>query len=101
MLLIPGVAAAPVVQVMVVPAVTETPVAATPPIVTATAPPKLAPAMVSDVPPDCGPLSGEQDVMVADGLYVKLPVAVALPFVAELTATSTVPGVPAGVAQVM
>ena len=43
---------------------TVTPVAAAPPNVTAVAPVKLVPVMVTDVPPTPGPLEGDIEVTV-------------------------------------
>ena len=84
---------------MVVELLTEN-VAALPPIVTAVAPVKLAPVIVTLVPPAAGPLVGEILLTVGTATYVNRPLPVTLP-PAVVTTTSLAPAVPAGVVAVI
>src|ERR1700744_2733489 len=93
-------ACAGVVAVMEVALVTVTDVAAVPPNVTAVAPVKFVPVMVTVVPPAIGPLAGLADVTVGTPAYVYTPVPVPLP-PGVVTTTSTAPAACAGVVAVM
>jgi hypothetical protein len=62
---------APVVATMDVEPVTLTPVAVTPPMVTVAPETKLAPVIVTAVPPAVGPKSGETSVMTGPGTVPK------------------------------
>jgi hypothetical protein len=58
---------------MVVAFTTAMPVAATPPIVTAVAPVKFVPLMLTGVPPAVGPLVGEMPVTAGAATTITLP----------------------------
>ena len=80
---------------------TETLVAATPPIFTTVAPVKLVPLIVIVVPPNVDPVDGIIDVIIGNGVtkvnafnLVPIPLGV-------VTTTLLAPGVPAGVTAVM
>ena len=81
---------------MVVALTTVIPAAATPPMVTAVAPVKLVPLIVTPVPPAIGPLTGLIAVTVGAPTWVKSPVPVPVP-PGVVTATSTAPAACAGV----
>jgi hypothetical protein len=77
---------------------TATPVAATPPNVTAVAPVKFVPVMVTDVPPPVGPTLGVMLVIVGETAVIVTVIAtviaaLVLPFVA-FTMNVSIPEAP-------
>ena len=94
-------ACAGVVAVIVVELTTTvTPVTGRPPNVTAVAPVKLVPVMVTKVPPAIGPEFGLTLETVGTVTYVNAAVPVPVP-PGVVTATSTAPAVPAGAVTVI
>jgi len=75
-------------------------VAGVPPKVTAVAPVKFVPVIVTVVPPAVAPELGVRDTYVGAAVYVKLLVFVAVP-AGAVTTTSTVPAACAGVTAVI
>ena len=88
-----------VVAVTVVELTTLTEVAATPPIMTALAPVRFEPVIVTTVPPAVGPALGLTDTIVGGAKYAKAPVFVTVPN-GVVTDTFALPAAPAGVTAV-